>query len=241
MFFLCNFFLDSNNFFCLSQTLILSINHLPPSNHHFNSSSESSKFRQPEEFVIAMGVNNIFDPEPNPTEYELKNFTILPGFNAADKANDMAIIFLDISRSNNSKILKIQNHKLPTGTRCYVTGWGLATDDHSNENVASIEVSIVNDPKCPNVTGSICTAFVKDGTAGCSIDAGSPLVCGGKVAGVAVKGLGCDNGGLSNTVFTDVESNKKWIKKIVGGGSAGLTDTILKIFESLKLSMKKYV
>lgn len=165
--------------------------------------------------MIAMGATNLFDSETNPIEYGVKNFTVLPGFDPETKSNDMAIIFLDITRSNKTKVLETQSKKLPVGTTCYVTGWGTTSEEYSNTNIASVEVVIANASECAAVKGSICTRYLKDGTAGCAIDEGSPLICGGKVAGVAAKGLGCASEGLSHTFFTDVATNKKWIKEVM--------------------------
>lgn len=180
-----------------------------------------------------MGITNIFDSETNPSEYHLKNYSILPGFNATTKINDMAIIFLNVTRNSTTNIIKRESKHLPTGTICYVTGWGSSYDSHSNSDIGSVDVAIA---ECASVNGSICTSYVKDGTAGCSIDPGSPLICDGKVAGVASAGLGCAFEGLSNTIFTNVSSNEEWIKEIVGDGSAGLSVSLFLLFSTMLLS-----
>ncbi|KAL5276505.1 hypothetical protein ACFFRR_001996 [Megaselia abdita] len=197
---------------------------------------KTSKFREPDELVVAVGMTNIFDPEPEIEVYHLNNYTILPGFNATDKSNDMAILFINLTKNNDTKFIERQTTKLPTGTTCFVTGWGSPKDDHENDNIASLEVSILDKSECSDVNGSICTKLVQDGTSACSIDPGSPLICGGKIAGVAVKGLGCDSQGLSTTFYSDVESNEEWIKKFVKDGSNSLTVSLFVLVSSFLLS-----
>lgn len=156
-----------------------------------------------------MGIKNIFDSDAQQTEHDVSRFTTNPSFNPTTKANDIAVLYLRRNRNNRTKILEIETDELLVGIKCYVSGWGKDNEDYMNNNIHSAEVAIAN----ISSDGFIHTTFTREGQSGCSVDVGSPLICNGKVAGIAVKDIGCDSG--NHTVFINVEKNKNWIKPLI--------------------------
>ncbi|XP_069460981.1 suppressor of tumorigenicity 14 protein homolog isoform X2 [Ambystoma mexicanum] len=123
--------------------------------------------------------------------------------------------------------LPAPTHVFPTGMSCYVTGWGLLSE---NGQLASVlqkaKVKSINDTVCNVVTKGqitprmLCSGYLTGGIDACQGDSGGPLSCREDtgtwfLAGIVSWGEGCarkNNPG----VYSKVTELRTWVKEKTG-------------------------
>ncbi|KAM9798575.1 plasminogen [Neosynchiropus ocellatus] len=143
---------------------------------------------------------------------------------------DIALLKLDSPAVINDKVqpacLPEKDYIVPSGTECYVTGWG-ETQNTGGEGILKetgfpvIENKICNRPSY--LSGRVkdhemCAGNIEGGTDSCQGDSGGPLVCSARnkyvLQGVTSWGLGCANA-MKPGVYARVSKFVDWIDQTI--------------------------
>ncbi|XP_077408148.1 plasminogen [Vanacampus margaritifer] len=143
---------------------------------------------------------------------------------------DIALLKLERPAVINDKVLPAclpeRNYIVPSGTECYVTGWG-ETQGTGGDGVLKeagfpvIENKICNRPSYLNgrvKDHEMCAGNIDGGTDSCQGDSGGPLVCNAHnkfiLQGVTSWGLGCANA-MKPGVYARVSKFVDWIDRTI--------------------------
>ncbi|XP_066245763.1 chymotrypsin-like [Euwallacea similis] len=180
-----------------------------------------------ENVSIIVGAHNIEQNET--TQFKIKgatNFTIHENYTSETRANDIALINLDINVPlANDSIALISTPPLADILQTYaddlglVAGWGKTndTDPTYSPVLRKIEITIIPFLSCtiPYLfkvkESQICTSGIQNSKNICLGDSGSPLVVNGTQVGVASYGsdFGCSVGAPG--VYTRLTSYYSWL------------------------------
>ncbi|KAK3516689.1 hypothetical protein QTP70_022185, partial [Hemibagrus guttatus] len=144
---------------------------------------------------------------------------------------DIALLKLDRPAILNDKVAKVclpqKDYIVPSGTECYVTGWG-ETQGTGGEGILKetgfpvIENKVCNRPEYLSnrvKDHEMCAGNIEGGTDSCQGDSGGPLVCFGQntfiLQGVTSWGLGCANA-MKPGVYARVSKFTDWIETQTG-------------------------
>ncbi|KAF1376903.1 hypothetical protein PFLUV_G00216310 [Perca fluviatilis] len=180
--------------------------------------------RRPSAYKVIMGVNTELANEPSKQEKNLEK--IILGPNGAD----IALLKLESPALINDKVMPVclpdKDYIVPSGTECYVTGWG-ETQGTGGEGVLKetgfpvIENKICNRPAYLNgrvKDHEMCAGNIEGGTDSCQGDSGGPLVCSSQntyiLQGVTSWGLGCANA-MKPGVYARVSKFIDWIDQTI--------------------------
>ncbi|KAA8582862.1 hypothetical protein FQN60_015408 [Etheostoma spectabile] len=135
-------------------------------------------------------------------------------------------VFMGITTERANEPSKQKDYIVPSGTECYVTGWG-ETQGTGGEGVLKetgfpvIENKICNRPSYLNgrvKDHEMCAGNIEGGTDSCQGDSGGPLVCYSQstyvLQGVTSWGLGCANA-MKPGVYARVSKFIDWIDKTI--------------------------
>ncbi|KAI5615090.1 plasminogen precursor [Silurus asotus] len=141
---------------------------------------------------------------------------------------DIALLKLEDKAVINDKVSTVclpeKDYIVPSGTECYVTGWG-ETQGTGGEGILKetgfpvIENKVCNRPAYLNnrvKDHEMCAGNIEGGTDSCQGDSGGPLVCFAQnsfiLQGVTSWGLGCANA-MKPGVYARVSKFIDWIEK----------------------------
>ncbi|KAM9435218.1 plasminogen [Clarias gariepinus] len=141
---------------------------------------------------------------------------------------DIALLKLQRPAVINDKVSTVclpeKDYIVPSGTECYVTGWG-ETDGTGGEGILKetgfpvIENKVCNRPAYLNnrvKDHEMCAGNIEGGTDSCQGDSGGPLVCFAQntfiLQGVTSWGLGCANA-MKPGVYARVSKFVDWIER----------------------------
>ena len=92
-------------------------------------------------------------------------------------------------------------YEVPSGSTCYVAGWGLTSEtSRLSEVLKSVDVKTFEDRRCEQMQAHsrqemICAGWFGGGQDACQGDSGGPLICENNgtvmLAGVTSWGIGC--------------------------------------------------
>uniref|UniRef100_A0A8C9ZSJ6 Plasminogen n=1 Tax=Sander lucioperca TaxID=283035 RepID=A0A8C9ZSJ6_SANLU len=175
-------------------------------------------------YKVIMGVNTERANEPSKQEKNLEKLILEP--NGAD----IALLKLESPALINDKVMSVclpdKDYIVPSGTECYVTGWG-ETQGTGGEGVLKetgfpvIENKICN--RLSYLNGRVkdhemCAGNIEGGTDSCQGDSGGPLVCYSQntyiLQGVTSWGLGCANA-MKPGVYARVSKFVDWIDQTI--------------------------
>nr|XP_034832462.1 trypsin alpha-3-like isoform X2 [Maniola hyperantus] len=148
-----------------------------------------------------------------------------PSYNRFTRAHDVAVLRLHLT----DDITWLNDTVLPTSSfgisgDCIIYGYGykdLNTKELSQTLLAA-NVKIISLDQCTESlgqyvapkydSGMICA--LGDGVDACEGDSGGPLICAGKVEGIASYGVSCGVPGLPG-VYTGIGANLQWIRGLL--------------------------
>ncbi|KAI4787335.1 hypothetical protein KUCAC02_036528 [Chaenocephalus aceratus] len=174
----------------------------------------------PSAYKVLLGVHTKRANEASKQERNLEKLVLGP--NRAD----IALLKLQTPAIINDKVLPVclpeKDFVVPSGTECYVTGWG-ETQGTGGEGVLKqtgfpvIENKICNRPSYLNglvKDHEMCAGNIEGGTDSCQGDSGGPLVCHSQnqyvLQGVTSWGVGCANA-TKPGVYARVSKFVDWI------------------------------
>ncbi|XP_044024914.1 plasminogen [Siniperca chuatsi] len=180
--------------------------------------------KRPSAYKVLLGVHTERANEPSKQERYLEKLVLGP--NGAD----IALLKLQRPALINDKVLTVclpeKDYIVPSGTECYVTGWG-ETQGTGGDGVLKetgfpvIENKICNRPSYLNgrvKDHEMCAGNIDGGTDSCQGDSGGPLVCNSQnsfvLQGVTSWGLGCANA-MKPGVYARVSKFVDWIKTTI--------------------------
>ncbi|KAK2855941.1 hypothetical protein Q5P01_004676 [Channa striata] len=183
---------------------------------------ESSK--RPSAYRVVLGIHTERAAEASKQERRLEKLVLGP--NGAD----IALLKLERPALLNDKVLPAclpdKDYIVPSGTECYVTGWG-ETKGTGGDGVLKeagfpvIENKICNRPSYLNnrvKDHEMCAGNIEGGTDSCQGDSGGPLVCYAQnsyiLQGVTSWGLGCANA-MKPGVYARVSKFVDWIERTI--------------------------
>ncbi|XP_034556150.1 plasminogen [Notolabrus celidotus] len=176
--------------------------------------------KRPSAYKVVLGVHTERANEASKQERNLEKLVLGP--NGAD----IAMLKLQTPALINDKVLPAclpdKDYVVPSGTECYVTGWG-ETQGTGGEGVLKeagfpvIENKICNRPSYLNGRvrdHEMCAGNIEGGVDSCQGDSGGPLVCNYQnkfiIQGVTSWGLGCANA-MKPGVYARVSKFTDWI------------------------------
>ncbi|KAM9839999.1 plasminogen [Aulostomus maculatus] len=185
------------------------------------------RFKRPSAYKVVLGIHTERASEPSKQERRLEKLVLGP--NGAD----IALLKLERPALINDKVLTVclpeKDYVVPSGTECYVTGWG-ETQGTGGEGVLKetgfpvIENKICNRPAYLNgrvKDHEMCAGNIEGGTDSCQGDSGGPLVCNSQnkfvLQGVTSWGLGCANA-MKPGVYARVSKFTDWIDRTITAG-----------------------
>ncbi|XP_062267408.1 plasminogen isoform X2 [Platichthys flesus] len=183
--------------------------------------------KRPQAYLIVMGVHTERANEPSKQERRLVKLVMGP--NGAD----IALLKLESPALINDKVLPAclpdKDYIVPSGTECYVTGWG-ETQGTGGDGILKetgfpvIENKVCNRPSYLNgrvKEHEMCAGNIEGGHDSCQGDSGGPLVCTAQnkyiLQGVTSWGLGCANA-MKPGVYARVSKFKDWIEATIKAG-----------------------
>ncbi|XP_052741502.1 trypsin alpha-3-like [Bicyclus anynana] len=149
-----------------------------------------------------------------------------PLYNRITRAHDIAALRLQFDLDDISWLdgTVLPNSSFGLSGSCTIYGYGyrdLNTKEVSRTLLAA-HVNIVSLDECTEALGQyvapeydagmICA--LGDGVDACEGDSGGPLMCAGKIEGIASFGLGCGIRGLPG-VYTGIGSNLHWLRSLL--------------------------
>uniref|UniRef100_A0A3Q1ASI9 Plasminogen n=1 Tax=Amphiprion ocellaris TaxID=80972 RepID=A0A3Q1ASI9_AMPOC len=183
-----------------------------------------TKSKRPAAYKVLLGIHTERATEPSKQERNLEKLVLGP--NGAD----IALLKLERPALINDKVLPAclpdKDYIVPSGTECYVTGWG-ETQGTGGEGILKetgfpvIENKICNRPSYLNgrvKDHEMCAGNIEGGTDSCQGDSGGPLVCNAQnrfvLQGVTSWGLGCANA-MKPGVYARVSKFVDWIDRTI--------------------------
>ncbi|CAG00148.1 unnamed protein product [Tetraodon nigroviridis] len=180
--------------------------------------------KRPAAYKVLLGIHMEAASEPSKQVRNLEKLVLEP--NGAD----IALLKLQTPALINDKVLPVclpeKDYIVPSGTECYVTGWG-ETQDTVTKGVLKeagfpvIENKICNRPAYLNGRvrdHEMCAGNIEGGTDSCQGDSGGPLVCNSQnrfiLQGVTSWGLGCANA-MKPGVYARVSKFTDWISQTI--------------------------
>uniref|UniRef100_A0A3B4C1E6 Plasminogen n=1 Tax=Pygocentrus nattereri TaxID=42514 RepID=A0A3B4C1E6_PYGNA len=177
---------------------------------------------RPSAYRVLLGIHTEAAVEPSKQVRDLEKIVLGP------RGTDIALLKLDRPALINDKVLPAclpeKDYIVPSGTECYVTGWG-ETQGTGGEGTLKetgfpvIENKVCNRPAYLNnrvKDHEMCAGNIEGGTDSCQGDSGGPLVCFSQstfvLQGVTSWGLGCANA-MKPGVYARVSKFVDWIEK----------------------------
>ncbi|XP_020492698.1 plasminogen [Labrus bergylta] len=177
--------------------------------------------RRPGAYKVVLGVHTERANEATKQEKNLEKLVLEP--NGAD----IALLKLQTPALINDKVLPAclpeKDYIVPSGTECYVTGWG-ETQGTGGDGILKeagfpvIENKMCNRPSYLNGRvrdHEMCAGNIEGGIDSCQGDSGGPLVCNAQnkfvLQGVTSWGLGCANA-MKPGVYARVSKFIDWIE-----------------------------
>uniref|UniRef100_A0AAY5EI01 Plasminogen n=1 Tax=Electrophorus electricus TaxID=8005 RepID=A0AAY5EI01_ELEEL len=178
--------------------------------------------KRPSAYMVYLGIHTEVGKESSKQVRNLEKIILEP------TGKDIALLKLDRPAILNEKVLPVclpeKDYVVPSGTECYVTGWG-ETQGTGGEGVLKetgfpvIENKICNSRAYLNnrvKDHEMCAGNIEGGTDSCQGDSGGPLVCFSQntflLQGVTSWGLGCANA-MKPGVYARVSKFVDWIGK----------------------------
>ncbi|XP_049613820.1 plasminogen [Syngnathus scovelli] len=180
--------------------------------------------KRPSAYMVVLGSHREQNLEASAQQRGLEKLVLGPN-NA-----DIALLKLERPAVINDKVLPAclpdKDYIVPSGTECYVTGWG-ETQGTGGEGILKetgfpvIENKICNRPSYLNgrvKDHEMCAGNIDGGTDSCQGDSGGPLVCNAQnkfiLQGVTSWGLGCANA-MKPGVYARVSKFVDWIDRTI--------------------------
>ncbi|KAI4800600.1 hypothetical protein KUCAC02_009594, partial [Chaenocephalus aceratus] len=175
--------------------------------------------KRPSAYKVLLGVHTERANEASKQDRNLEKLVLGP--NRAD----IALLKLQTPAIINDKVMPVclpeKDFVVPSGTECYVTGWGetqgTAKGVLKETGFPVIENKICNRPSYLNgrvKDHEMCAGNIEGGTDSCQGDSGGPLVCHSQnryvLQGVTSWGLGCANA-MKPGVYARVSKFVDWI------------------------------
>ncbi|KAF4071076.1 hypothetical protein AMELA_G00280820 [Ameiurus melas] len=177
---------------------------------------------RPSAYKVYLGIHTERANEPSKQVRKVEKIVKDPA------GRDIALLKLETPAIINDKVSTVclpeKDYIVPSGTECYVTGWG-ETQDTGGEGILKetgfpvIENKVCNRPAYLNnrvKDHEMCAGNIEGGTDSCQGDSGGPLVCFGQntfiLQGVTSWGLGCANA-MKPGVYARVSKFTDWIEK----------------------------
>ncbi|XP_057677975.1 plasminogen [Corythoichthys intestinalis] len=180
--------------------------------------------KRPTAYMVVLGTHKERTLETYAQQRALEKLVLEP--NGAD----IALLKLERPAVINDKVLPAclpeKDYTVPSGTECYVTGWG-ETQGTGGEGFLKetgfpvIENKVCNRPSYLNgrvKNHEMCAGNIEGGTDSCQGDSGGPLVCKDNnkfiLQGVTSWGLGCANA-MKPGVYARVSKFVDWIGRTI--------------------------
>ncbi|KAG8433550.1 hypothetical protein GDO86_017739 [Hymenochirus boettgeri] len=190
----------------------------------------------PSRYEIRLGAYQLYVANPHEVRMQVAQIFVNSKFDGPGSSGDIALVKLSSPVKFTEYILPIclspSSGSFPTGTECWVTGWGFINSDvkipypgtlqkvmapiisrdsceqmyHSNSLISASETMIQND--------QICAGYQTGQKDACQGDSGGPLVCKSKgvwyQVGVVSWGEGCAEANRPG-VYTLVSAYQSWV------------------------------
>uniref|UniRef100_A0A4W6D7I7 Plasminogen n=1 Tax=Lates calcarifer TaxID=8187 RepID=A0A4W6D7I7_LATCA len=179
---------------------------------------------RPSAYLVFLGTHTERANESSKQRRRLEKLVLGP--NGAD----IALLKLETPALINDKVLPVclpeKDYIVPSGTECYVTGWGETQGTGGDGTLKEagfpvIENKICNRPSYLNgrvKDHEMCAGNIEGGTDSCQGDSGGPLVCNAQnrfvLQGVTSWGLGCANA-MKPGVYARVSKFIDWIDRTI--------------------------
>uniref|UniRef100_A0A669CM05 Plasminogen n=1 Tax=Oreochromis niloticus TaxID=8128 RepID=A0A669CM05_ORENI len=179
---------------------------------------------RPSAYKVLLGVHTELATEPSKQEMRLEKIVKEP--NGAD----IALLKLERPALINEKVqpacLPEKDYIVPSGTECYVTGWGETQGTGGDGTLKETGFPVIENRVCNRpayLNGRVkdhemCAGNIEGGTDSCQGDSGGPLVCYAQnrfvVQGVTSWGLGCANA-MKPGVYARVSKFVDWIDRTI--------------------------
>uniref|UniRef100_A0A4W6D827 Plasminogen n=1 Tax=Lates calcarifer TaxID=8187 RepID=A0A4W6D827_LATCA len=180
--------------------------------------------KRPSAYLVFLGTHTERANESSKQRRRLEKLVLGP--NGAD----IALLKLETPALINDKVLPVclpeKDYIVPSGTECYVTGWGETQGTGGDGTLKEagfpvIENKICNRPSYLNgrvKDHEMCAGNIEGGTDSCQGDSGGPLVCNAQnrfvLQGVTSWGLGCANA-MKPGVYARVSKFIDWIDRTI--------------------------
>ncbi|XP_058880230.1 plasminogen-like isoform X2 [Acipenser ruthenus] len=179
---------------------------------------------RPSQYKVFLGIFTEKADEPSKQVKDVERLVLGP------KGTDIALIKLTSPALLNDKVqpacLPEKDYIVPSGTECYVTGWGVTNGTGGDGVLKETSFPVLDTKMCnrPEYLGDrvkvheMCAGNLEGGTDSCQNDSGGPLVCyqdrSFVLQGVTSWGLGCANA-MKPGVYVRVSYFVDWIEKTI--------------------------
>ncbi|XP_019962015.2 trypsin-like [Paralichthys olivaceus] len=186
--------------------------------------------------LVYLGRDTQQSLNPNEESRTVSQVIRHPDYNENSNDNDIALLKLSSTVDFTSYIrpvcLASADSVFPTGTNCWVTGWGTINSGvslPSPQRLQEVQVPVVSQSTCREAysqltSNMICAGLSEGGKDSCQGDSGGPLVSKNDskwvLAGVVSFGNGCAEPDFPG-VYTRVSEYESWIKSQISSDQPG--------------------
>ncbi|XP_068198816.1 plasminogen [Antennarius striatus] len=179
---------------------------------------------RPASYRVVLGIHRERGNEPSKQERNLEKLVLGP--NGAD----IALLKLQTPALINDKVLPAclpeKDYIVPSGTECYVTGWGETQGTGGDGILKEAGFPVIENKICNRLSylngrvkdHEMCAGNIEGGIDSCQGDSGGPLVCYTQnkyiLQGVTSWGLGCANA-MKPGVYARVSKFVEWIDRTI--------------------------
>ncbi|XP_044516116.1 LOW QUALITY PROTEIN: hyaluronan-binding protein 2 [Gracilinanus agilis] len=182
------------------------------------------------ELRVVLGDQDLIKPESNEQTFKVEKIFSHPDYYDDSQVpyNDIALLKLKsvnghcAQETKYVKTVCLSEESFPTGTECYISGWGMTSTGKASRHLLDANVILISKSRCnapdqyDNLIDDTMICAGTQGTDSCQGDSGGPLTCerDGKyyLYGVVSWGFRC---GKKPGVYTLVPKFHSWIKDTI--------------------------
>jgi secreted trypsin-like serine protease len=174
-------------------------------------------------------MHNVENPESTVQRVRVAEQLVHEEYNAANNDLDVMLVRLAEPLRFNEYITPVclpnSDLELPSGTKCYTTGWGtLSSGGYMPDVLQQVQVPLISKEACNQpewydgeiTDAMVCAGYEEGGKDSCQGDSGGPLVCYHEdswlLIGITSWGHGCASE-LKPGVYTNVAKVPEWVKR----------------------------
>ncbi|XP_064555546.1 trypsin II-P29-like [Drosophila montana] len=176
-------------------------------------------------FMVVLGSQHRFVRDEQTMSYSLQSLLInLTKFDTSTYDKDIALIILNATVPSIMQPIQLADAAAQPEARCHIRGWNNSHMEYYLGQMIRLNVTLIDEGACRRVSdlvenslrpGMLCASNAnKDQLDGCTVDAGEPLLCDGRLVGISSWGIRCGMPQIPG-VYANVTHYWHWIDNTI--------------------------